>query len=224
MKTIRINNGNVYLYNSPTIVFEEKYVSSYVINELILDNYEGRLGLNNSALAISGNTEVRGFLRYPAYIATKGLVDLTVPPNINLSIRSSQNGGTVDGVALDEGTPNYKYGKALFEYALEYFKDELLKKDLDIKSASGKFYLDGEYNKSISYLDLCKWSNLIYINALVSEERYSPRIQIRHSIEEMANSNFDELISLMHSFESLQEFENAASVRDELNSRIKNMK
>ena len=78
LKTVKINNGDVYLYNSSQLEFNKEYATNY-IDKLVLNDYEGRLGLNNVVLEVYGNTTLRGFLKYPAYIFTSGSVDLTIP-------------------------------------------------------------------------------------------------------------------------------------------------
>jgi hypothetical protein len=223
LKTIKITNGNVYLYNSSKLEFNKEYATNY-IDKLLLNDYEGRLGLNNVVLEVYGNTTLRGFLKYPAYIATSGSVDLIVPPNVNLTVRSSRDGGSVNDAPLEPNIRGYGYGKSFSSFAIEYFENELHKENLEIEILSDKFCTNAGYVKSsISFKELCKKSNLICVHSIVKEDRFSPRITIKHSLEEMANSDIDGLLSLMHSFELAQDFDNYNSVNAELDYRLLNM-
>jgi DNA-binding XRE family transcriptional regulator len=217
--TIKIVGGDVELFNNNELLYDDTFMHSHSYKYFLFKNYRGAIGLNDSVIGIYGNTAVRGFVGYPAYIRTKGVVDITVPSDIKLIVRSWVDGGMVDDTPLKRGTPFFSYGRTFTSYAEEYFRPKIPNrffKYSDITSDSENFYSDHNKQLSISFLELCKKNNLIFIE---SEER-APKITVALSLEEILSANILRLFELRNHYTDTQQYEFADVVKKQIYQRM----
>lgn len=218
LKNIFIENGEIELFSSDKLLYDEKFLIKRSVNNLTFKNYRGRLGVNDSAIEITGDANVKGFIEYPTHISTKGAIDIIVVPHISVSIRSAVDGGTVNDSPLKRTVPYFTYGNMLGIYANDYIRPNLVG-DFVMSRVGESFYAHaGKKYFSVTILDLCKENNLV----LIESEKHPPKIIKAHSIDEIINADFPRLLELKKFFVDGEKYEHAHLVKKEIERRLNN--
>lgn len=213
-------NGDIEFYPSFKLTYDEKYVRQKN-NILFFLNYKGSFGTISDLVIETYRSSVCGKLRVPAFMDVKECIDLQVSPELNLSVRSSEQ-GLVNNSLLKPITPRYYYGDSI----TDILKKKLNAKDVDLFFDTEKGLFNVYYDKKsirIFFYEFCSYSNLVYIDSIKA-----PLITIGYDEEDIMLADDKKLKSLETYFVKTEKYENAAKVLRRLKnlnlSRISNDK
>lgn len=219
MKTLKFINGDIEFYASDKLEYDKRYLAHEDESRLMFKDYVGRVGLNNCRLDVKDDANISGVVAMPSLFIIRGQVNLCIPPYMNISVRSLEQ-GRVNGVLMEPKTRGYAYGKILSYYAKKYFEYMFDYGKFNIDMVGETFVAINEKleKAKIHSLDLCEKYNLVYIES--AGYKKPPLIDIGYSLNDLILVPTEELDRLERDYVSSEEYENAALVLKEKRRRL----
>jgi|GEM_PF-4832266 len=133
-----------------------------------------------SSIEIDSDRRIKGTLSSPAVILGNGDVELTIPEESNLELCVEMNAGSFmfNGVNIPIPQKGWTYGSYIREWASEYniYRQRIAGNISSIKNIFLKKELEDEMKhevKKISYANICRFYNLVYIDKPVGDVKIS---------------------------------------------------
>lgn len=215
MKTLYIKDGNVYI--EPGTRFNVDIRTYADKDNLFIQNYNGVVVLDDKRyVRVTGNANISGILRNPAYIETNGKIDLIVSPMLTLGAHSKNLGSTINGLQHMRSS----FGVTLYEVAQAYYRKmygdstPYISEDADNQTIS---FVDRNLNRTVDLAKIIHDQNA----AFIFSNMHPCHIRIEHDTRSIPVAGLYELDDARRQFSMQQRYEDAALFKSAFDKKFK---